>query len=189
MFADSGKFIRSVVGATLTPVIVLTSCGGDDSSPGPEYADAPATIAVTSTAFGEGDAIPERYTCDGDEVSPPLAWTGVPEDSAALALVVDDPDASSGTFTHWVVLDVPVTTTSSDAGGVPEGGVQATSSAGDAAYAGPCPPSGTHHYRFTVVALDAECGLTEGATLDDALAAVDEHAIARGTLTGTYSRG
>ena len=79
-----------------------------------------------------------------------------------MALVVDDPDAPSGTFTHWVVLDIPSTTTSSSEGGVPAGGVQATTSAGEAAYAGPCPPSGTHHYRFTLVALDAKTGLAEG---------------------------
>jgi Raf kinase inhibitor-like YbhB/YbcL family protein len=121
-------------------------------------------------------------------VSPPLAWSGVPNDAAAVALVVDDPDAPSGTFTHWVVLDVPPATSSSDEGAVPAGGTQAESSAGPAAYAGPCPPSGTHHYRFTVIALDEETGLAQGASLDDALAAVDEHATARGTLTGTYSR-
>ena len=147
------------------------------------------TIEVTSTAFAEGEPVPVKYTCDGDEVAPPLAWSGVPSDAAGVALVVDDPDAPSGTFTHWVVLDIPVATTSSAEGGVPEGGVQATTSAGSAAYAGPCPPSGTHRYRFTVVALDAETGLAEGAALDEALAAVEEHSVAQGTLTGTYSRG
>jgi Raf kinase inhibitor-like YbhB/YbcL family protein len=169
-------------------LLALAGCGGDSTS-SPADADAPATITVTSTAFGEGEVIPQRYTCDGDEVSPPLAWSGVPDGAAALALVVDDPDAPSGTFTHWVVLDIPVGTTSSDESGVPAGGVQATSSAGDAVYAGPCPPGGTHHYRFTVVALDAETGLGDGASLDDALEAVDEHAVARGTLTATYTRG
>ena len=167
--------------------LVLAGCGGDDPS-SPADADAPDVIEVTSSAFAEGGPIPDRYTCDGDEVSPPLGWSGVPEDAAALALVVDDPDAPSGTFTHWVVLDIPPATTSSDEGGVPAGGVQAETSAGAAAYAGPCPPSGTHHYRFTIVALDAELGLSEGSSLDQALEAVDDHAIARGTLTGTYSR-
>lgn len=179
--------MRLLTVSVATCGLVLTGCGGDDA-PSPVDADAPDVIEVTSSAFAEGDAIPTQYTCDGDEVSPPLAWSGVPEDVAALALVVDDPDAPSGTFTHWVVLDVPTSTDSSPEGGVPEGGVQAQTSAGSAAYAGPCPPSGTHHYRFTVVALDDETGLAEGAPLDDALAAVDDHAIARGTLSGTYSR-
>ena len=164
----------------------LGGCGGEASAPAD--ADVPAGIDVTSTAFAEDESIPARYTCDGEEVSPPLAWSGVPDDAAAIALVVDDPDAPSGTFTHWVVLDIPLTTTESPEGGVPLGGVQASSSAGAASYAGPCPPSGTHHYRFTVLALDEPTGLDQGASLDDALAAVDDHAIASGTLTGTYSR-
>jgi len=188
MFTDSAKSTRSVLAAVLVAACSLAGCS-DGSTSSPAEAGAPATITVTRTAFGEGAAIPERYTCDGAEVSPPLSWSGVPDDAAALALVVDAPDAPSGTYTHWVVLDVPVTTASSAEGAVPAGGVQATSSAGDAAYAGPCPPSGTHHYRFTVVALEAETGLGEGAPLDEALAAVDEHAVAKGTLTGTYGRG
>jgi Raf kinase inhibitor-like YbhB/YbcL family protein len=154
----------------------------------PADVDAPVTITVTSTAFDDGGVIPERFSCDGAEDSPPLAWSGIPDDAAAVALVVDDPDAPSGTFTHWVVLDIPVTTTTSDQGAVPRGGIEASSSSGDAAYVGPCPPSGTHRYRFTVVALDDETGLAAGAGLADALAAVDEHALARGTLTGTYAR-
>ena len=174
------------VAILLVLVPLLAGCG--DASSSPADIDAPETITVTSSAFADGEPIPQRYTCDGDEVSPPLAWTGVPAAAAAVALVVDDPDAPSGTFTHWVVLDVPPATTSSDEGDVPAGGIQAASSAGPATYAGPCPPSGTHHYRFTVIALDEVTGLGEGATLDDALTAVDEHATARGTLTGTYSR-
>ena len=173
--------------ATLLLVCCLAGCGDDETS-SPATGDTPVTIDVTSAAFGEGEPVPVRYTCDGDELSPPLAWSDVPSDAAALALVVDDPDAPSGTFTHWVVLDIPLATTSSEEGGVPAGGVQAESSTGSAAYAGPCPPSGTHHYRFTVVALDAETGLAVGAPLDQALEAVDEHAVARGTLTGTYAR-
>jgi Raf kinase inhibitor-like YbhB/YbcL family protein len=172
----------------LLVTLALAGCSDDASSSPPAGAGAPVTITVTSPAFGEGEPVPQRYTCDGDEVSPPLAWT-VPPDAAELALVVDDPDAPSGTFTHWVVLDIPTGTASVPEGRVPRGGVQAETSAGDAAYAGPCPPSGTHHYRFTVLALDAPTGLLEGAPLDEALAAVDEHAVARGTLTGTYARG
>lgn len=173
--------------AAILLVLVVAGCGADASS-SPADVQAPATIEVTSTAFAESQPIPERYTCDGAEVSPPLSWTGVPADAAALALVVDDPDAPSGTFTHWVVLDIPAGAASAPEGGVPPGGVQAETSAGDSVYAGPCPPSGTHHYRFTVLALDATTGLAEGTPLDEALAAIEEHAIARGTLTGTYAR-
>jgi Raf kinase inhibitor-like YbhB/YbcL family protein len=150
--------------------------------------DQPKTITVTSTAVSEGGRLPERYTCDGDDVAPPLAWLGVPDDVAAVALVVDDPDAPRGTFTHWVVLDVPVGVTSSDEAAVPEGGVEAQNSAGRASYFGPCPPSGTHRYRFTVYALSSATGLQRGAALDEALRAIEDRAIAWGRLTGTYSR-
>lgn len=144
-------------------------------------------LTVTSTAFDAGDAVPVRFTCDGADTSPPLHWRHVPKDAEALALVVDDPDAPGGTWTHWVVLDMPVTTRVSHRSKVPKGGVQAENSWGDAAYGGPCPPSGTHRYRFKVYALDGPTGLAEGASLDDALAAVDEHAIERGKLVAHYS--
>jgi Raf kinase inhibitor-like YbhB/YbcL family protein len=167
-------------------LLLVAACGQD--SPARHEPDVPEVVEVSSAAFAEGEPIPTRYTCDGDEVSPPLTWSGVRGDARAVALVVDDPDAPSGTYTHWVVLDISRSTSSAAEGEVPGGGVQAENSAGDAAYAGPCPPEGIHHYRFTVAALDRPTGLAEGASLDDALAAVDDHTIARGTLTGTYSR-
>jgi Raf kinase inhibitor-like YbhB/YbcL family protein len=117
-----------------------------------------------------------------------LAWTddagGRP---AAWALVVDDPDAG-GTFVHWVVLDIPPATRSIAAGSVPAGATQAMNSAGSAAYAGPCPPSGTHHYRFTVYALSAPTGLPDGAATEDAIAKIRSAAQAKGTLVGLYAR-
>jgi Raf kinase inhibitor-like YbhB/YbcL family protein len=145
-------------------------------------------ITVTSSAFGDGQPIPARFTCDGAGVSPPLAWQGVPPDAQALALVVDDPDAPRGTFVHWVVLDIDPSVTSVGEAATP-GKVQAKNSAGDAAYFGPCPPKGTHHYRFTVFALSRATGLASGAKLDDALKAVDAAAVAQGRLVGTYARG
>ena len=148
----------------------------------------PMTMTVTSTAFDDGGTVPTRFTCDGDDVSPPLAWSGPPTDAAALALVVDDPDAPRGTFTHWVVLDIPTSTSSVAEGEVPEGAVQGTTSAGTAAYTPPCPPGGTHRYRFTVYALDGRTGLSDGASLDEARSAVADHAVARGRLVATYAR-
>ncbi|GAA1156000.1 YbhB/YbcL family Raf kinase inhibitor-like protein [Kribbella jejuensis] len=149
---------------------------------------APASIEVTSTAFREGGAIPRKYTCDGAGTSPPLAWRGTPAAAKALAIVVDDPDAPSGTFTHWIVLDLDPKVTSLEEGAPPPGGKQASNSAGKASYFGPCPPSGTHHYRFTVYALSAPTGLAAGAKLGAALQAINKNAIASGRLTGLYQR-
>lgn len=137
-------------------------------------------MTVTSTAFEEGEAIPARYTCDGDGEQPPLTWEGVPAGASALALVVDDPDAPRGTFTHWVVLDLPVDTTGLDAGTLPRGSVQAENSGGTTSYYPPCPPRGVHHYRFTVYALTRPTTLPEGAGLDSALRALQSSALGWG---------
>jgi Raf kinase inhibitor-like YbhB/YbcL family protein len=176
--------------AVAAGVLILTaSCGGGQpTTPKESIVTAPDVITVTSTAFREGERIPAEFTCDGRGGSPPLAWDNVPTDAVALALVVDDPDAARGTFVHWVVLDIPTTTTGVEAGAVPSSGVQARTSAGGASYFGPCPPSGTHHYRFTVYALSQRTGLRDGADLDQALRAVTSSATGQGRLVGTYQR-
>ena len=172
----------------LVLVTAATACERSSTREETVVHAAPDVITESSPAFREGHRIPARFTCDGDGQSPPLAWDGVPADAAALALVVDDPDAPRGTFVHWVVLDIPVGTRVLDANGVPSGAVQATNSAGHASYFGPCPPSGVHHYRFTVYALSKRTGLRDGARLDQALRAVETNATAQGRLVGTYAR-
>ena len=146
------------------------------------------SITVTSRAFTEGRPIPVEYTCNGAGGIPPIAWSGAPSDAAALALVVDDPDAPSGTFTHWVVLDLPPGTSQLGDDALPAGAVQATNSGGRAGWFPPCPPSGTHRYRFTVHALSKATGLRNGAPLDEALRAIGASTVAQGRLTGTYGR-
>jgi Raf kinase inhibitor-like YbhB/YbcL family protein len=179
---------RGIVVVLLVCGAVVTGCGGRDR-PAEDDVGAAATIGVTSTAFADGASIPVEFTCDGTQESPPLAWTGgAGAKPAAWALVVDDPDAPGGTFVHWVVLDIPPATRSVGAGKVPAGSTQAMNSAGSAAYAGPCPPNGTHHYRFTVYALSASSGLPDGAPLDDALAEIRSSAQAQGRLVGVYAR-
>jgi Raf kinase inhibitor-like YbhB/YbcL family protein len=148
----------------------------------------PTRITVQSTEFSAGGPIPTRYTCDGDNISPPLSWAGIPPNSASLALVVDDPDAPSGTFTHWVVVNINPAITSLRAGEVPAGAQQVANSAGDAAYFGPCPPSGTHHYRFTVYALPQPLEPDRTRSLNEALTAIRRAATAQGQLVGTYRR-
>jgi Raf kinase inhibitor-like YbhB/YbcL family protein len=174
---------------SLALVLLLgaTSCGG--TSEETSKIDAPDVITVTSSDFGDGEQIPKRLTCDGDGTSPQLGWRGVPKSAKALVLVVDDPDAPDGTFVHWLVLDITPGTTKVDADSVPTGAVQAENGAGEASYTGPCPPSGTHHYRFTVYALEAKTRLHAGESTGTALRAVRKVAMARGRLVGTYSRG
>jgi Raf kinase inhibitor-like YbhB/YbcL family protein len=165
---------------------LATGCGGGDDvvEPAP---DASEQIAVSSPAFANGAAIPTRFSCRGAGVSPPLRWAGVPAGVAQLALVVDDPDAPRGTYVHWVVYGLGADATGLEEGRLPAGARQGRNSAGDAAYAGPCPPSGTHHYRFTVYALKTSVDLPDGAKLDTALAAIGDRTVAKGRLVGTFS--
>jgi Raf kinase inhibitor-like YbhB/YbcL family protein len=164
----------------------ISGCGAPPAEEAPMTV--PTSISVTSRAFAEGAAIPREYTCDGGGRVPPLAWNDVPDEAGALALVVDDPDAPSGTFTHWVVLDLPTDVLEISGGRLPQGTAQAVNSGGRSGWYPPCPPSGTHHYRFTVHALSRATGVPDGAALDRALAAIRGFTIASGTLTGTYSR-
>jgi hypothetical protein len=126
------------------------------ASPAPS---ATGAFTLRSGAFAAGGAIPARYTCDGADVSPDLSWDGVPDGTAALVLVVDDPDA--GGFVHWLVLDMPPSRASLARGAGKAGGSlqQGTNGFGTAAWGGPCPPSGDHRYRFTLYALATPLGL------------------------------
>lgn len=147
-------------------------------------------FTLTSSAFADGAAIPRAHTCDGKDVSPALAWTGVPAGAKALVLVVDDPDANG--WVHWIVLDLPATDGElpqavDRAAPTPE---QGTNDFGRRGWGGPCPPSGTHHYRFTLTALGAPLALAGhpgGAAVRGALKAA--HVLGEARLTATYRRG
>ena len=150
-------------------------------------------MVLTSMAFKEGGEIPQKYTCDGENVSPPLAWNGVPEGAKSLALIVDDPDAPSGTFVHWVLYRLPATTTElAEAvpvhGALPSGAVQGRNGFKKVGYGGPCPPSGTHRYYFHLYALKDSLRLEPGATRQDLDAAMESLIIARTQLMGRYTR-
>jgi Raf kinase inhibitor-like YbhB/YbcL family protein len=187
----SHPVFRAGLAAGLTAFLVsmVTGCGNDSDPPdqAETTAQLPSTIQVSSSVFEDGEAIAPGYSCDGTNSSPPLKWKGVPDDTAALALVMSDPDAPNGTFYHWIVTDIPPDSTGFELGATPDG-VVAQNSTGQSAYLGPCPPSGTHHYRFTVYALDMKVGLTEGADTTRALNAIRQAAVAEGTLVGTYTR-
>lgn len=152
---------------------------------------APPGIELTSPAFEAGEAIPKQYTCSGKEISPPLQWADVPDGTKAFALLVDDPDAPGGTYTHWTVYDIPPATHAFPPGNPPPNSTQGENSFGDDHYGGPCPPKGddAHRYVFQLYALRAPLGLPPGAKSDDVRKAIKKQAIARGRLVGTFKRG
>lgn len=146
-------------------------------------------MALTSTAFKDGGAIPAPYTCDGAGQSPPLAWTGSPGGVASFALRVQDIDTAQK-FIHWIVYDIPATTTSLAAGQVPPGAKQTANSFGKPGYGGPCPPAGSkHRYVFTLLALGTQLNVSENVSPSDLWATLERSAVVgKGELTGTYQR-
>ncbi len=150
-------------------------------------------IKLTSTVFQDGGMIPAKYTCDGASISPPLEWSGVPRTAKSLALICDDPDAPGRTWVHWVVFDLPASRMTLPENVPPQeaiagGGKQGMTDFKKIGYGGPCPPSGTHRYFFKIYALDTETSLGPGATKDQLLKAMEDHAIADGQLMGRYQR-
>lgn len=152
------------------------------------------SLSITSTAFREGGQIPDKYTCQGQDISPPLAWTKPPEGTESLALIMDDQDAPSGVFTHWVIFNIP-----SDSRGLPEavpaqdqlpsGALQGKNDFRRIGYGGPCPPSGhSHRYQFTLYALEQTLDLKAGASKKQVFEAMQGRILAWGQLTGTYQR-
>jgi Raf kinase inhibitor-like YbhB/YbcL family protein len=151
------------------------------------------SIQLTSTTFEQGAMIPEKYTCDGEDISPPLNWSGIPDDTQRIALICDDPDAPMGTWVHWVLFNIPADTT-----GLPEnipservlenGAKHGINDFRKLSYGGPCPPGGTHRYFFKIYALNIEIGLEPGATKDELLKAMEGHILDEGQLMGRYAR-
>jgi Raf kinase inhibitor-like YbhB/YbcL family protein len=151
-------------------------------------------LQLTSQAFHDGQPIPKKYTCAGQDVSPELAWSGAPSETKALALIVDDPDAPAGVWVHWVLYDLP-----SDARELPEGmpkdrelrngARQGKNDFGKIGYGGPCPPGGpAHRYFFKLYALREKTGLSAGATKADLERAMKAKIIEHATLTGKFGR-
>lgn len=150
-------------------------------------------MTLISTAFDANGFIPAKYTCDGENISPPLIWDQVPTGTQSIALIVDDPDAPGRTFVHWVVYDIPATVRqlpekiAADKT-LPNGGVQGINDFGKLGYGGPCPPSGVHRYFFKLYALDQKLALAAGATKNQILAAMENHVLAKADLIGRYKR-
>ncbi len=177
-------------------ITLVSACScyyGRDETPNQE--EVPIMLQITSTAFAEGEAIPQLYTCDGDDISPPLSWTNVPDGTQSLALINDDPDAPGNTWVHWVIYAIPPDVTELEAG-IPademleNGAIQGTNSFRRIGYGGPCPPRGNpHRYFFKLYALDADLDLPPGSTKAELEQAMEGHILAEGSLLGTYQRG
>ncbi|MBA7619454.1 hypothetical protein ES703_26793 [subsurface metagenome] len=150
-------------------------------------------MEITSTAFQDGGTIPTEHTCDGQDISPALSWSGAPEGTQSFTLIVDDPDSPSGDFTHWIIFNISADTSTLVAS-ISTAALsvilwQGENDFGSIGYRGPCPPSGqTHHYRFTVYALDVTLELDAGATRAQVLNAMQGHLLAQGELIAIYQR-
>ena len=142
------------------------------------------TLTISSPAFGQGEAIPARYTCDGNEASPALVIAKVPQAAKTLALIMDDPDAPTGTWVHWVVWNIPAQTGEIAQSGLPPQAAQGKNSWPRTGYGGPCPPSGTHRYFFKVYALDTALHLGHSTCKAVLERAMEGHILAKGGVDG-----
>ncbi|MEY4722542.1 MAG: hypothetical protein RLZZ324_55 [Candidatus Parcubacteria bacterium] len=145
-------------------------------------------MKLISSAFEDNQSIPPAFTCDGRGVPPPLAWSDIPRDAKSLALTVRDPDAPSGTWTHWTLWNVAPKDAALASGDVPEGAVQGMTSTREQGWHAPCPPFGSHRYVFTLYALDLTLPLKPDATVTDLLRVMEGHVVGEATLTGRYQR-
>jgi len=191
--------MRRTISWLCMAVLVLSTCGCGTPTEAilPEEPER-LTLRLQSPAFVDGGSIPKVYTCDGRDVSPPLSWAGVPEAARSLALICEDPDAPMGTFTHWVLFDLPPDVTELKEGLPPEATVkvkpggkaarQGKNDFGKLGYGGPCPPRGTHRYVFRLYALDTRIDRGRDAMRGQVLGAMKGHVLAEGRLLGKYSR-
>ena len=147
-----------------------------------------SSMKLTSSAFADGSLIPVKYTCNGKEISPPLEISGVPADAKSLILTLEDPDAPTGVWDHWVVFNIDPKTLVILEGTIPESAILGLNTSGTVAYEGPCPPSGTHRYVFTLYALSAKLSLPEGSSKSAVLAAMNGNVLAVAELMGKYGK-
>ena len=185
------RVLGTAIGLT---VLVAIACSDGEDGTLIEQDEAAMTIRLTSSAFTEGSDIPVTFTCDAEDVSPPLKWSGTPDETKSIALIVDDPDAPGGTWVHWVLYRVPP-----DAGELPGkapstevtllGARNGKNDFDRLGYGGPCPPRGDpHRYFFKLSALDIELDLESGATRKELLNTMDGHILAIGQIMGRYQR-
>lgn len=145
-------------------------------------------MRLTSSAFGSNEDIPIEYTCDGEGITPPLSILDIPDSAQSLALILEDPNAPAGTFTHWLVWNIDPQTEEIEEGEVPAGAMQGVNSGGSIGYTPPCPPVGIHHYVFTLYALNKTLDLSKGSDKEDLEEAMGGAVISQAELTGIYGR-
>lgn len=146
-----------------------------------------SALQIASSAFSNNGAIPSKYTCDGDDISPSLVITGVPEGTKSLVLIMDDPDAPVGMWDHWVVFNIPPSVSEIAEGQEPQG-IHGKGTSGNLEYQGPCPPDREHRYFFKLYALDTELDLKEGVSKKEVEKAMENHILDRTELVGLYER-
>jgi len=147
-----------------------------------------SNMKISSTAFNHNEKIPSKYTCDGENVSPPLQFLDVPENAKSLALIVDDPDAPSKTWVHWVIYNINPDVSEVEEDSVPEGGIEVVTDFGKPGYGGPCPPPGVHRYFFKLYALDSSLDFPQNTTKQMVEEKMKDHIIDQAELIGLYSR-
>jgi len=186
LFYGCGKKQPSVSSSLQTPSPAASQ--GVASSPDKN------SLTITSSAFQPDQNIPLKYTCSGENVSPELTWKGIPGGAKALALILEDPDAPGGTFSHWVLFNLPPTVNSLEenagkARALPHDAIEGRNDFNEGGYGGPCPPPGkAHRYHFRLFALDSTLSLDNSATRSSVLKAIEGHVLAEGELTGLFSR-
>lgn len=146
------------------------------------------TMKITSSSFAHNQNIPPKYTCDGENINPPLQFSDIPADAKSLVLISDDPDAPMGTWVHWILWNIDPKTTEISEKSVPAGAIEGTTSFGETGYGGPCPPSGVHRYFFKLYALDTKLDLPISVKKEDLEKAMQQHILASAEMIGLYTR-
>jgi len=154
----------------------------------PDPIQTKSMIKISSSVFPEGGGIPKKYSCDDQGINPPLSVSDVPSGTKSLVLIVEDPDAPAGTYTHWTMWNIDPGTTEINEGSLPTGAVEGSNSSGQMGYTAPCPPSGTHRYFFRIYALDIKLNLPTRASRDQLDLAMNGHITSQGELMGKYTR-
>lgn len=145
-------------------------------------------MKLSSSAFSQNEIIPKKYTCDGENVNPPLSIADIPKETKSLVLIVDDPDAPKGTWVHWTVFNINPEIKEIAENSIPKDGIEGMTDFGRPGYGGPCPPSGIHRYFFKIYSLDTKLDLKANASKKDLEKAMAGHILAKAELIGLYQR-